>query len=405
MAPNTAGPGGLDTSDPDFYSKLAQASAAWAAASSAALGNANSTDPFRFDSTRLRAFKASLANAAGAPVEILTLGDSIAEGQGGTAIAKRWIEVLRDRLRARYQPAGVVGGEGYVPAYYGLQGYSARVTYTGTLTNPGGYNTFGLGRRAANMSAGATATMTFAGTGLDIIYAKGGSAGTFSWAIDGGTATNVNANNASVVGGQVAQIRGLSAGSHTVVVTAASGAAFLEGFMVYNGDESSGIHVRDGAHYGYRTADFLDETNRWTYDAWTPAQPSLVLWELTGVNDYGTSTTANRLTPAQTVANISTLLARLRAKCTLPPSVVMFLNYERVAPTGTPLDTWANYLQAVSDFAKADGGITLVDVSTLMGTAFSVTDPYGLSNADKVHPSDKGHATIAEQVYRVLTAA
>lgn len=38
--PNTAGPGGLDTSDPNYWSNLAAASAGWAAASSAAPNNA-----------------------------------------------------------------------------------------------------------------------------------------------------------------------------------------------------------------------------------------------------------------------------------------------------------------------------------------------------------------------------
>jgi VCBS repeat-containing protein len=360
-------------------------------------------DPFRYDSTRLRAFKAALAKRNATPVDILLLGDSITEGQGITApninSGLRWVDKLRDLLRAAWQPAGVAGGYGYRSIIYAVSGYGNQFTLTGTGA---AQNTAGLGRKRYLLAQGATATATFTGTGLDLFF-LGGINGTFTYAIDGGSAVSVNTmtdGSAATVGSRV-QVRSLSAASHTIVITITGAQnVYFEGMMVYNGDETKGIRLWEGARSGQRTLDFIDDTGLY-YNNYTPVQPDLVSIGL-GTNDYVTSQVINKLTPAQTKANLKTIIASIRAKCTVPPSIILWQPAE-VKNVASALAPWADYLKAIEEVAKEDGAITLFDANTLMGD--QLANVYGLLSADKIHPSDDGHMATADSLFALLRKA
>lgn len=207
-------------------------------------------DPLRYDSTRLRAFRAALGARETTPVDILCVGDSVTEGQGSTTQSRRWIERMRDRVRAAFQPAGVVGGEGYIAGFFHSAGVTDRFTQT-IATMTAREDLGGLGERTITLTGtNASATVTFTGTGIDILYAKGTTAGDFTWKIDAGGETTVSAFNAVISGGNVVQIRGLSATSHTLTIKRVTSSTYIEGVMVYNGDETSGIRLWEGSHSG-----------------------------------------------------------------------------------------------------------------------------------------------------------
>ncbi|NUO57296.1 MAG: SGNH/GDSL hydrolase family protein [Hamadaea sp.] len=366
-------------------------------------------DPFRYDSTRLVQWRAAVAQVATRPARLVVVGDSIWEGYGASAAAKRDIEILRDRLRQRLQPAGVAGGEGYVPAFYVSTTMPQRLSgTTGVLTQR--TDLAGLGQRVGIIGVGGSIrTMTFTGTGLDIYYTQGSPAGTFTYAIDGGAATSVNSNNATLKGGLIAQVRGLSAGSHTLTLTATTGGngMYFEGVEVYNGDEAAGIHVLDGSHSGWQSDDFATggttAPGLW-YDSLNASAPDLVLISL-GVNDWR-SGSQTRLTSAQTKSNLQTLIANIRSKVTSAPSIGLMIPYSVADPGSTP-EAWPNYRKAIHDVAQADGKCALIDLDAVAAGGFvGTTDPYALNyGTDYIHPNDKLHAMLGTAVANVLLSA
>jgi lysophospholipase L1-like esterase len=356
-------------------------------------------DPLRYDATKLRAWRAALGARATTPVDILPIGDSLVEGQGASASTKRWTDLLRDDLRTRFQPAGVTGGEGYVPGFYVVPGITDRWVTTGTVAMREDLG--GLGERTLVVAAGGTAELTFNGTGIDHLYEKGPVAGTFSWKIDAGSATNVNAASGTLSGGNVVQVRGLSAASHTLTITAVSSNTYIEGAMVYNGDESAGIRMWGAGHSGWQSDDLANTGSVDWFESVTPVQPDLVIIHL-GLNDFGSQSQA-RISPTAMKTNIATLLTNVRAKCTIPPSVVLAIPYERFLPTGTLLAPWSDYRTALAEAAAADGNVALLDLGNVIGT-FNPTDPYSLSAGDGVHPNDRGYRAIADAFTALLTA-
>lgn len=345
----------------------------------------------------MRQLHAALAQVASAPCDLVGMGDSIMEGLDATAIGAagtRWIDLLRDYLRARWQPGGVTGGAGYLPIYQPFVASS----WT-SVTGASDLVAHGLGKKAAVFSAGGHgATLVFTGTGLDIIYTKGNGYGTFSWAIDGGLATNVNTNSGGAeTDGWVVQIRGLSDASHTLVLARVSGAVIVDGAMVYRGDEAAGIRMWDAGHGGH-TASVLNGTsaNYWR-NVIATIQPDLVMICF-GTNEYSGVLPGD--TPTALTTNLLAIMTAIRAQCTVSPSFLLIVPPQR-GDVVAPLFPWSQYVAAIYAAARADGYAGVLD----MGQRFD-TDPLtpyhasvGLIHAtNKVHPLDLGHAVWAQAV-------
>jgi lysophospholipase L1-like esterase len=358
---------------------------------------ADSTDPFRYDSTRLGKWVAARAARDTAPVRILGIGDSIMEGDQNT-VATRWWNKLQDGLRATYPVAGSPpGGLGFIPALYiATNSITNPIVYTGTKTP----STGGLGMgRGYQLSAGATATLTFTGTGVDIIYLVGSTAGNFTWAVDGGGATTVNSNAAATARGFSVQIRGLTAGSHTVVVTAV-GTTFLDGFFVYNGDEAKGFNMFEGAHAGGTSGDLIDATSS-AYDMHRFVAPHLGIIDL-GTNDWLVGNApASRLSPRQFAANLRDHVAAIRSAGT-DPSIILVEPAKRGAINTLTASKgqYSDFIQAGRRVAWEDGRITIFDRQAVMGDQSAAGNT--LVGADKVHPNAAGHTAVANALLALL---
>jgi lysophospholipase L1-like esterase len=300
----------------------------------------------------LRAYHTALAKRATTPVDILTIGTSITEGTKATAFANRWVDLLRDKLRAKWQPAAIAGGRGYVSANYANPPDSGQA-----FTQAGGSfsTSFGLGRRTRFLTAsGHTLTLVFTGTGLDLFYAKGNS-GNFTITVDGGAPTTVSWTTIPAVDGIVSQVRGLSVASHTVVIAWVSGVVLINGAMVYNGDEAAGIRTWEGGHGGAESALYVDPAiPRWIDNVAT-IQPDLVVIEL-GTNDYAAARGSTSL-----IANLQSLVANIRAVCTVAPSIVLVVNHDRGDVVAPPV-AWSSYVAAIYTYAAADGNVALFDI-------------------------------------------
>lgn len=345
-------------------------------------------------SSYLRTLKAAIAAR---DLDILGIGDSIMEGSAGpSAITNRYLDKWLAQLRAKY---GVTGGQGYKPIQYGNapSGGQPWALSSGGLS---GGSSFGLGKRFANLNGSrttATLTVPVGHTDVDIFYTGGPSTGVMTVNPDGAGATSVNtATGHSTVRDYTYRVSGLNpATTHSIVVTWTSGGSVpLTGAMLYNGDTSSGFRLWDGAHYGYLSSDFSNSADVWLLTVNT-IQPDLVIVSI-GTNDWSGGTN----TAAQVKTNLQSIITNVRAQCTVPPSIILAPQYERKA-SGTPVDTWANYVAAMRSLAAADGDIAVFDMYRRLGTINTTgTNTLSLLNGtDLTHATDKGNQMIADALF------
>jgi lysophospholipase L1-like esterase len=258
----------------------------------------------------------------------------------------------------------------------------------------------GLGRKSwTGTAAGNKRVLTFTGTGVDIFYAKFNAGGTGYYKIDGGASTTFSTLNSSggfgtynTLDGQRIQVRGLTAGSHTVEVGWSSGGTvFVNGFMIYNGDESKGIRVWNGSKSSQQSSYFVDTANpAWTDNVAT-VQPSLIIFG-TLCNDwyYG-------MPSATSKTNLQTLIANIKAKCTTTPSFIFNLEFQRDITSGSTVEPWANYVKVAYDIAAADpNNVAVFDMGKRAFGPGPFTAGTALVDPDKIHPNDAGMQAWAD---------
>lgn len=337
------------------------------------------------DADALRPFLAALAS--GGAVDILAIGDSIVEGQSTTSVNNRWINVLTNTLRAQFQPQGITGGRGYVPAWYALTTPTNQGFTLGGVANTDYQlgSTYGLGRRSAVLlTATGTMTLSFVGTSVDILFTRNTSS-SFEYTIDGGAAVPVASGAA---GHTKVSSAALIYGEHTLVITRTSGSPVIEGVMIYNGDENAGIRLWDGAHFGFTSASFSGNFN-WGQSI-TSVGPELILLGL-GVNDYGTNVTA-----ATFKTNMLSIISQVRTKAATAPIVVV-IDWQR---PGSFTDSWSNYVTAMYEIAASDATVTIFDLTRRM--IRGDLDDLGLLDADDIHLTDKGNKFVGNAISRFM---
>jgi lysophospholipase L1-like esterase len=335
----------------------------------------------------LLTFRAACAKRATTPVDIVAIGDSITEGGIAGSLPARWTSRLLDQLRGHTQPASITGGVGYRAALHGGTTATAWTEGGSVVLN----TTYGLGRRSAELQSGDSLTAEFEATAFDILWAQVSGGGTFSYAIDGGSATNVSTAG-TTEGGHVTSITGLSVGTHEIVIAGVSGTAIVEGVMVYDGDEAAGIRMWEAGHGGYKASDYT-ASSVWL-DSLETVQPDLVIITL-GVNDW-----RNDISSASFSADIAEIISDIRAVCTIDPSFVLMASFEPTDPS-PPAESWDDYIAAMVALADAADDIIFVNIDERMGSVAPATT-LGLINADLVHPTAAGHQFFADALAETL---
>lgn len=349
--------------------------------------------------TRLQGWYAALAARDYARANIVCVGDSITEGQGATVLDRRYVARLAALLRARYPTTGVTsGGRGYLGgALTGTTSFAATsfVTVAGSVGNQSDYGP----KRGIRTLTGAGQSLTWAltGTAADIMWVRAGSGGTFSYAVDGGSATNVSTTG-STADGQLTRVSLGAAGAHTLTVAYVSGGTcFIDGVIEYNGDENAGIMVHDAGHYGWASTEWAAGSlpNYQFASALKGLSPSLYYLQI-GTNDLATN-----VNPTTFQTNVTSLISQLRSPLSTPyPPIVLGMIYQR---SGTFTYTWAQYLAAAYAIAAADSQVLVLD-HTLRMPSVAASATYSLY-ADTVHPSDRGMAMLADTAAAFLAPA
>lgn len=347
----------------------------------------------------LRTFWSAVADRDNNPVNVMWgPGDSVTEGQGASTHQKRFQYRASSALRRRFPTSGVpsVGGGNYIPAFYASPTIAASNPWV-IAGSPVQASNFGLGSRYIRMTGAThTATLTVFATSVDLLWAAGSAGAKFSYTVDGGAATIIDTGSPTPPtsdGNKTTVTLGATPASHTIVVAwNAGGTVNFEGAVVYVGNETKGWRFYDTGHSGFATATFSSGNGATALAGLVPniVKPHLIVINL-GLNDQNTS-----ITPAAFQTNLATLVTNLKSYCTGAglhvPSILLVANYPS---NGTYTYPWSQYVAAIKAVAATDTtNIFFFDLGKRF--ADQAADASLGMTYDATHPSDKGHAFIAD---------
>lgn len=271
--------------DPAIASEIVRANSAYVPNTSLAAETIRTAD-----ATALTPWRAALANRDNVPARILFVGDSRTEGEGATTVGNRWQNKVAATLRSRFPVTG--GNPAYASANYVPVKYiSPTLAGQSLFSAPAGgtfyeTNNFGLGTRVIDLRAGANTTLTFTGTSCKIAYVRAATAGSFTYAVNGGSAVTVSWAAGSTQDGQLVSLGPFTAGVHTVLITGVTGSAYIAGAYVYNGEETKGIQVFDAGHHGVTSNTIIGAGAFYFTQTVANVDPHCVYIGV-GTNDYG----------------------------------------------------------------------------------------------------------------------
>lgn len=350
-----------------------------------------------------RKWAAALASrTTSSPARLVWLGDSVTEGLYGSPVDK-----VRRRL-ARFNGGRV--GPGWVNAapdsslitggVNTLNALKFRLT-TGSY-NSGGLNIVeeaGLGLFSFLLAPGSVLTLSdaanasttarfsraefhFAAVSIDSLV------GTAEIRIDGTLVQTIDGYDATVNGGQSGHTYTWSGteADHTITITGAGAAAFwFEGVYLALNDET--VYVYNAGNSGEKYADLLTVPSGHeeppAIEAAREVDADAVLLAY-GINDYSDGTT--------------TLATNVAAAITALRSEVDDATLGIVIPYATASRTdWADFATATAVTAEL-ADVPVCDLSFMLETNASTTDPHGLVTADNVHLDASGGELWADRI-------
>lgn len=235
-----------------------------------------------------------------------------------------------------------------------------------------------------------TGTITFAPTGtvtsFDIWY-YGASAGTFSWQIDGGSATTITVPFNGVMNKTTVTA---AAGVHTLTLTWLSGSILIGMIEAYN-TAVNDVTVMNMGISGIASpaAIALPGTNFGQLGMWVDMAADLYILNL-GIND-----SYDDLALSVSQANIQTLITNLQS---VGADVILEVPEMCSTSSGwlSPSNGGVARQQALGAMLyglSASNNVPLLDISGRLGQ-FAVANALGFMGSDGIHPSVTGYSDI-----------
>jgi lysophospholipase L1-like esterase len=336
----------------------------------------------------LRNYRNALADVDRNPLKIACVGDSITYGLWSSDIIKtNWAGRLRTIMQSKL---GDVGIGAYPITSLGYANVTPW-TFTGTWNNQNASGSMGKFMYGA---AGATATITVTGTSFDLIYGKTTAGGaSVSVTVDGVEKGPINCfSNTGSVYGNVLSVTGLTAGSHTVVIT---GAAIIEGLIGYNPISATGNKGCYVHNLGTPSATA----------AWLSPQASKIVSYGGGAHLYIIALGINdaRNNTANFYTQMGTLISTMQSTGASVLLLPMFMTND---PSAGAIQAYPSLVQ--QQYQLADQyNCGLIDIYSRWGKSWNTAQIGGLmgsntfngnSGNDNTHPSDKGHRDIANAI-------
>jgi lysophospholipase L1-like esterase len=345
--------------------------------------------------------QAAIANRNNAPCNIVVIGDSITEGVGASSFANRWVTQANRAVRDTYPASvnGTAGGLGFIPIETtGIAPFTWPIT-AATGTNPADFTEGDLGPVRQGLFLYGTCTFTFTApagtTSVKVMYNDQSGAGTFSYKVGAGAATNVSnaGTNLDILTADIPLTSG-----QVLTIAWVSGSVYVDGIIHYAGDETSGITFHGCGHQGWDASAGAQGWNKpeqfslnWI-QCFNALAPSAIMVML-GTNDQ------SRVTAPVFQANLAAFIAALQAQnglISLP--LIPVITYAPAGATDDP-GGWPAYAAAMRSDAAPLNASHVIDLNYRMPSVSSGFDGGALySIPNPGHPTNLGHALIGEIV-------
>lgn len=328
---------------------------------------------------KYRAALAKLDSGQTTKFNVCFVGDSITEGIGSDATYANYLQYsYLAKLRARFTEKYGDVGKGFIPSYYANQ-----ITYNGTWND---FTLIGIaGYSKYTSAADASITVSFNGTGLDILTYTGTSSfrGNIGVTIDGGAEQLISLVEASAAIKLKNVADGLVDGAHTAVIRNAEASKEFHVIGIREKKGTKGIILNMCAKSGQTATTLTKNSNVMTseIDVW---QPTLTVIA-TITNDIGNSIDVNTYK-----TNVQTLITRAKQY----GDVLLVANNVREDKTK---EVQQPYVDALRDLAITNK-CAFLDFFTrwdFKGQSHGLMD-------DILHPNKAGHQEIANALTRVL---
>ncbi len=350
----------------------------------------------------LSKYKNALKNTAKQKAKIYCIGESNTRGEySSDEVRNSWVGVLKSSVQNQYGNAG----EGFISIYEGAlpsgtksrwslgKGWSVSGAPNTVFSNVGGFGgCFGISDKNTS-----SATLTFTGTDLELLYAKAVDGGTAGVTIDGIEVGIINCLDEALSFSHKASYSGLSNAVHTLVITPnTTSNVLIEGAIASS--NTTGIEV-DKIAISSKMASYFNTP--FTKKIWdTSPAPELVLLSF-GINESG-----NRISVEDYKANMIGLVTYWQGRGS---SVCLVTNQK---PADSWTTKWPDYVTSLYEIADTyNTGI--IDIykayfkdytkAQKLGLFGAKSNNYsGASGTNTAHPSDKGYRYIGNIIYSNL---
>lgn len=337
----------------------------------------------------LRAAMASKASNC----SVLCIGPSTTAGQSTGVGTGQAINSWPMQLATLLQASGINAGSGNFFSDHSCWGSSqtianyaagdSRFAYSGGATisgikGPGG-NLWQLG-----VAGDITFTPQVACTKADIYWRDQSSGRTFSWAVDGGAATNISSTGVAQLAKTTISLGAL--GTHAIKLTWVAGNCLILGIHAY--DDTAGrkeISVLNWGISGVNSTQLIDDT-----DAVAGRLKSITWWAAPAViiDDWSINDWRQSISVATSRANIKTMAQAVMAYGGVPILITPLPDGSTSGLAAQQAD-YASMLYGLSD----ELNIPIVDVRSSF-VSYASGNAAGLYS-DNVHPSSVGYALKA----------
>ncbi len=333
--------------------------------------------------TALHTFRRRLSRRFFEPVNILCVGTSTTFGTGASSVEAGFASRLGQALRQRY---GTSGGCHYLP------------THPGWTRNAAGNVDLDFGQASMSLTTGSYLERTMLCTGFRVLFKRGTTTGGLSVSIDGGAvqALSTQVGIGTTYDG-VWDSAVLPRGQHTIRITGTSGTTEVGGVYAFDGDEASGIRVWNGGRPGVTTSVWAP-TSVGAPSHWGRAgslDPALLIFSVS-TNDFN-----SQVDPAVFKSNVKGAIEYFRLACRKPPSVLLVHPFLRPG-AGSPTYSWTSYGGKLEEIAAELPDVQVLDVGQHWPVD-QVSDEDDLLSVDDLHPTDAGHAWLADVVAEHLS--
>lgn len=377
-----------------------------AAINSVGTGDYSASAPFTTSAVSVSTSTYSLAiqasqNGTG-QTRILSLGDSIAEGEGASARANRWLDQLIPAIRTTNgisgSGLGLTAAGGFGTYLNVSSSWRYPTTTSGSTSGPSWFLTQGNRGLQLNSDGASVTWSSVVGDSFDLVYcgtASDPSYGQLAVTIDG-TTTTFDPSTAGYLPGSIKHFSLGSAGTHSVTVKAVGGIDLIDGIVVYNGDYANGVTYWDCSHSGYTAAQFAENTDYQI--GWQQFLPHLVLDEQLGGNDflnYGTP-------PSQVASQLADRITSYKALASNPTIVLVIPLFGpsvwSATVNGYTINDYINACIAVANTA----GIAIYDSRTDFPSPPQSWFTQEDTSSEYIHPNDTGYTEMTQSLNAFL---